>query len=174
MTPKDAQVYVDRYYAGVVDDYDGVFQHLTLRPGAHLVEIRKTGYRSLAIEVNLYPGESITYRRAMEPSTEALEGCSPVTALPPGVEEGAAPPPFDLSASPGDVKFDVTPNTAEIDLDGFYAGIVNDFNGSQHLQVAAGRHHVSLKAPGYETIDVELSIASDQTITYRATMKKSP
>ena len=28
--PRDAQVLVDGYYAGVVDDYDGVFQHLNL------------------------------------------------------------------------------------------------------------------------------------------------
>jgi hypothetical protein len=173
VTPKDAQVYVDRYYAGVVDDYDGVFQHLSLLSGAHLVEIRKTGYRSLAIELNLYPGESITYRRVMEPSTDALESCSPASALPPGVEEGAAPPPVDLSARPGDVKFDVTPKDAEIYLDGFYAGIVNDFNGSQHLQVAAGRHHVSLKMAGYEPIEVELSIESNRTITYRTTMTQS-
>jgi hypothetical protein len=173
VTPRDAQVYVDRYPAGVVDDYDGVFQHLAMPPGAHFVEIRKIGYRSLAIELNLYPGESITYRRVMEPSsTDALESCSPASALPPGVEEGAAPRPVDLSVRPGDVKFDVTPKDAEIYLDGFYAGIVNDFNGSQHLQVAAGRHHVSLKMAGYEPIEVELSIESDRMITYRTTMKE--
>ena len=28
--PRDAAVYVDGYYAGVVDDFDGVFQRLTL------------------------------------------------------------------------------------------------------------------------------------------------
>jgi hypothetical protein len=172
VTPNDAQVYVDRYYAGVVDDYDGLFQHLALSAGAHFVEIRKTGYQSLAIELNLYPGESITYRRAMEPSTDALESCSPTSALPPGFEEGAAPPPFDIAGPPGDVKFDVTPKDAEIYLDGFYAGIVNDFNGSQHLRVAAGLHHIQLKMAGYKPIEADLSVVSDQTITYRATMNK--
>jgi hypothetical protein len=58
--PNDAQVYVDRFYAGVVDDFDGVFQHLALRAGSHLIEIRKTGFVALAIELNLYPGQSIT------------------------------------------------------------------------------------------------------------------
>jgi hypothetical protein len=29
-TPKEAAVYVDGFYAGVVDDFDGVFQSLPL------------------------------------------------------------------------------------------------------------------------------------------------
>ena len=35
VTPKEAAVYVDGYYAGVVDDYDGVFQRLHVTPGQH-------------------------------------------------------------------------------------------------------------------------------------------
>ena len=41
--PRDAQVFVDGYYAGVVDDYDGVFQHLNLEVGPHHIEIRGGG-----------------------------------------------------------------------------------------------------------------------------------
>ena len=67
--PSDASVYVDSYYAGEVDDFDGIFQHLTLRAGTHLIEIRKTGYTTLATELILYPGQSVTYRRTMEPSS---------------------------------------------------------------------------------------------------------
>jgi len=33
VTPKEAGVYVDGFYAGVVDDFDGVFQTLPLPPG---------------------------------------------------------------------------------------------------------------------------------------------
>ena len=38
--PRDAQVFVDGTYAGVVDDFDGTFQHLDLEPGSHAIEIR--------------------------------------------------------------------------------------------------------------------------------------
>ena len=86
VSPTDAQVYVDSYYAGVVDDFDGIFQRLTLRPGPHLIEIRKTGYRALAVEMNLYPGQSVTYRRTMEPASETDN-----VAAAPGFEEGARP-----------------------------------------------------------------------------------
>src|SRR6185312_3885852 len=32
VSPNDAEVYVDGYYAGIVDDFDGVFQRLRVTP----------------------------------------------------------------------------------------------------------------------------------------------
>ena len=36
---EDAAVYVDGFYAGIVDDFNGVFQALPLPPGAHEIAI---------------------------------------------------------------------------------------------------------------------------------------
>lgn len=60
--PVEAQIFVDGYYAGTVDDYDGVFQRLRLTTGAHRVEVRAPGYQSHSFEVQIVPGETITYR----------------------------------------------------------------------------------------------------------------
>ena len=60
--PRDAQVFVDGYYAGVVDDYDGVFQHLNLEVGSHHIEIEADGYPLIEFDVRIQPGQSITYR----------------------------------------------------------------------------------------------------------------
>jgi hypothetical protein len=60
--PHDAQVFVDGSYAGVVDDYDGVFQHLNLEAGPHRVEIEVPGYPPLAVDVRIEPGRTTTYR----------------------------------------------------------------------------------------------------------------
>ena len=57
--PRDAQVYVDGYYAGIVDDYDGTFQRLDLEEGPHEIEIRTAG-RPLAYDVNVTPGQTLT------------------------------------------------------------------------------------------------------------------
>jgi hypothetical protein len=46
----------------VVDDYDGVFQHLNLEAGAHRVELEVPGYQRLAFDVSIRPGETVTYR----------------------------------------------------------------------------------------------------------------
>ncbi len=42
--PREAEVYVDGYRAGVVDDFDGIFQRLRLRPGEHDLTIYLAGY----------------------------------------------------------------------------------------------------------------------------------
>ena len=59
--PRDAQVFVDGYYAGVEDDYDGVFQHLNLEAGEHRIEIEAQGWPPIGFDVRVVPGETITY-----------------------------------------------------------------------------------------------------------------
>ncbi len=174
--PSDAVVYADGIDVGTVSKYNGIFQSLALVPGPHLLEIRKTGFVPLAVEFNLYPGQTVTYRRTMEPArADSPVPPSAAPPLAPGFEEGAAlPAPPDLDAPPGQVKLAVTPNSGEVYVDGFYAGVVDDFDGSQHLQLPPGRHHLSIKLAGYEAIEVDVLIESGRSITYRAEMKKQP
>jgi hypothetical protein len=61
--PRDAQVFADGYYVGIVDDFDGVFQHLNLEAGPHHIEVRFPGYAdAIVFEVVIQPGRTITYR----------------------------------------------------------------------------------------------------------------
>ena len=48
--PKEAEVYVDGYYAGMVDDFDGTFQRLRVEPGEHEIELWLDGYRTVQPE----------------------------------------------------------------------------------------------------------------------------
>ena len=59
--PEDAQVFADGYYVGVVDDFDGAFQHLNLQAGAHRIEIRAPGLPPVTFDVNVIPGQTIRY-----------------------------------------------------------------------------------------------------------------
>ncbi len=59
---RDAQVFADGYYVGVVDDFDGTFQRLNLETGAHRIEIRSPNAATISFEVNVQPGQTITYR----------------------------------------------------------------------------------------------------------------
>ena len=68
--PKEAEVYVDGYYMGQVDDFDGVFQHLDLESGTHRIEIRANGYQPLVLEMMLEPGRSVTYENRLRPLQE--------------------------------------------------------------------------------------------------------
>ncbi len=58
--PRDAAVFVDGYYAGIVDDFDGPFQHLDLEPGPHSIEVRIPGAPPISFDVNVQPGRTVT------------------------------------------------------------------------------------------------------------------
>ena len=59
--PREATVYVDGYYVGRVDDFDGMFQRLHIEPGPHRIEIRADGYETLEFEVRMLPDRTTTY-----------------------------------------------------------------------------------------------------------------
>ena len=66
VTPRQAEVYVDGYFAGAVDDYDGLFQRLQLDPGPHRIEIRLDGYEPLSFDVRIDSGRTVTYKGEMQ------------------------------------------------------------------------------------------------------------
>lgn len=63
--PSDAQVYVDGNYAGIVNDFDGRLQHMNLQSGTHQIEVRPSGQPPLLFNVNITPGQTITYHAGM-------------------------------------------------------------------------------------------------------------
>jgi hypothetical protein len=69
VTPKTAQVYVDGAYAGVVDDFNGHFQHLDLTPGGHRIEVRQPGFQTLTIEPYIQPDHTTDFKGALTPDT---------------------------------------------------------------------------------------------------------
>jgi hypothetical protein len=65
--PKHAEVYVDGYYAGIVDDYDGIAQGLTLEEGGYKIEIVAPGFEPIEVDVRIIPGRKISYRGVLRP-----------------------------------------------------------------------------------------------------------
>jgi hypothetical protein len=66
--PRHAEVIVDGYYAGTVDDFDGSFQRLELEDGAHKIEIRAPGFQPAAFDVNVLAGQTVKYRGDLIPA----------------------------------------------------------------------------------------------------------
>jgi hypothetical protein len=60
--PREAHVFADGYYVGIVDDFDGIFQHLNLEAGPHRIEVEVPGYESIAFDVMVQPGRTTTFR----------------------------------------------------------------------------------------------------------------
>jgi hypothetical protein len=108
-TPRDAEVFVDGYYAGPVSKFSGVFQHLNVQPGGHEFVLYRDGYQTVHQTVYLQPGSSLKLQHTMEPlatgqrmesrpvpgsaasysapmahPTERTRGMEPVPLVPPG------------------------------------------------------------------------------------------
>jgi hypothetical protein len=66
--PKLADVYANGSFVGTVDDFNGYFQELHLRPGQYHMEIRANGFKPLDFNVLIPPGQTITYRGELEPA----------------------------------------------------------------------------------------------------------
>ena len=65
--PRDAEVFIDGYYSGLVDDFDGRLQGLTLETGGYSVEIRKQGWETLTFDVRVTPGRTTHYKGQLIP-----------------------------------------------------------------------------------------------------------
>jgi hypothetical protein len=168
VSPKDAGLYVDGYYAGIVGDFGGFFHQLTLPAGPHHAETRKDGYCTLVLDVNLQPGQTITYKRTME----RVRPTDVTPEEPPVVSDLAGDPEAFLQI-PGTVRLDVTPKNAEVYADGYYAGIVDDFRGNaQHLILTPGPHHIELRAEAYGTLEFDVDIQPGQAVDYRNSLQR--
>ena len=103
--PKEAEVYVDGYYAGIVDDFDGAFQRLHLPPGEHQITLYLDGYRTTTQKVYLTPDNTfkIKYRLERLAAGEQMEPRPqpPAGAQIPPPQYGAQPPAYP---PPGGVR----------------------------------------------------------------------
>ena len=59
----------------------------------------------------------------------------------------------------GGLSFEITPNDAELFVDNVRVGTVGEFTSTTHpLGVAAGHHHVEIRAVGYQPISFDVDI----------------
>jgi hypothetical protein len=95
VTPKNAEVFVDGFRAGTVDDFDGFFQRLHVRPGEHELVLYADGFRAVKQAVTLNPGSDQKIQFAM---TKLGAGEQPdprpqPREMPPPDQQGRGMPP---------------------------------------------------------------------------------
>lgn len=79
VTPTHTPVFVDGYYAGVADDFDGMFKRLRTSPGGHVITLCLEGYRTVTQNIDLRPGSTFKLRDTMD-TLAAGETSAPVPA----------------------------------------------------------------------------------------------
>jgi PEGA domain len=66
VSPREAKVYVDGALAGIVDEFDGLANHLRLPAGPHQIEFRADGYETVTLAVTVQDGKTRTERASLK------------------------------------------------------------------------------------------------------------
>ena len=182
-TPREAEVYIDGYFAGSVDNFDGTFQRLRLEPGEHELQLFMPGHRSYVQKVYLQPGSTFRVRHTLEP----LAAGEPEPARPVATPRSSRvrPEPYGRPDRPnargpqrpspraseragnaesgfGSIALRVQPGDAAITIDG------EKWDGApdqDHLEVqlGAGTHTVEIRKDGFRTYITDITVRPGET-----------
>ena len=73
------------------------------------------------------------------------------------------------------VKTDVSPEEAQVFLDGKYIGSADDFDGRpDYLYLGAGKYHLEFRLPGYQTLATDLDVSRGQRVRLDQKLKLEP
>jgi len=187
--PVNAKVYVDGYYTGKVDDFDGMFQRLNLRPGAHDIELRLDGYETHRIKAYIPADHTLKVRHEMVrgDSSRVSEQTvgdpadgeryarrserEPEYERPPDdeerepqtrIEEGerSGGQSWSRGSERGTLRLDVSPADASIYVDGMFRGTGQDL---RRLNLPPGRHRLEVVRPGYRTLERDVEVQAGET-----------
>ena len=192
--PNNAEVYVDGYLAGIVDEFDGFFQRLHVTPGQHEITLYLQGYRTA--HQKLYLPANTTYK--LHYNMEALAAGETAEAPPappspppgqfapgqPAPPPGRMPPPAPgVRVEPGNPPppprqeppygaSESTGATVAIRVQPSGAEIMIDGErwqgpeGEERLlvQVAEGTHHVQVQKSGYRRFSTDIQAHRGETL----------
>lgn len=190
VTPKEASVYVDGYFAGTVDDFDGTFQRLHVLPGEHEIVIHLDGYRS--IRERLYLGPNTTRKivgtldrlAPGEPSEPAPQPTEPSVRTPVGGPvPRRGPPPLPPEPAPGAAArppdaqgaaliIRVQPADAEVLIDGErWRGPSGD--DRLVVQVTDGPHQIEVRKEGYQPFTTEVEVRGGESLPLNVSLPRA-
>ena len=187
-TPKEAAVYVDGFYAGVVDDFNGIFQSLPLPPGGHGIALFYEGYRTVRQRLYLSPGSTFKWHETMERLPAGTASESPVLAppVPPPPEHSVVPfrtPPVSQPAplppglgAPlpagqfGTLAIQIQPASADVTIDG--ERWLSADAGRFAIVTPIGSHRVEVAKPGYQPFSTETQVRPGETTTVNVSLSK--
>ena len=109
--------------------------------------------------------------RDQAPTTPIIDGI--VIIEPPRRQNESSEAAQRPERSRGFLSLIVEPVTAQIYVDGFFMGMVDDYRGTPGPLVEAGTHRVELRASGYETAAFDVRVAAGQVVTLRRNLVRA-
>ena len=180
----EAEVYIDGYFAGRVDDYDGNLQRLYIRPGEHELTVYLDGYHTVRQQLYVNPGATKTLRFNMEPlgpgetaerppaPVERTQRDDPTLRVEP---QDPASRPYARDPAPssryGTLSVRVQPSDAEILIDG-ERWSVTPGDARIAIQLAPGLHRIEIRKDGYEVYLEDISIRDGRLLPLNVSLKR--
>ncbi len=179
--PAEARVYVDGYYAGVVDDFDGLLQRLHVSPGRHEIALKLEGHKTHRMRVYVGPDATLKLHHEMQQgvgeTSEDLTGGAPLPerelrrerddeTRPPVVERDEAPAE---AQELGRLQLDVQPADASVYVDGAFRGTARE---ASSLRLAPGRHRIEVVRPGYRTAERDVDVPAGETTRLEVSLER--
>jgi hypothetical protein len=183
--PRQTEVFIDGYYAGIVDDFDGLFQRLRAEPGDHELVLYLDGYRSVHQRIYLQPGATFRVRHTMVP---LQPGDTPDTrpVAPAGPPRPGAPYPYPPPRAPqpgppqsgpartsefGTLAVRVQPGDTEVFVDGERWEV----SGSDQrliIQLPAGEHRVEIRKSGFDPFTSTVVVRAGETVPVNVSLSR--
>ena len=170
VTPRNAQVYVDGYFVGLVDDFDGNLQRLNVEAGEHEIQLYLEGHRTFTQKVLLVRGRTLKIVHVMQalgPGETAQPVPKPDEAqrAQPYARTGArqAPPPRGGQPSEfGSLLLRVRPADAEVFVDG---EVWKAPEGEDQfvIELAEGPHRIEVRKAGFQTYMTTVRVRRGET-----------
>jgi hypothetical protein len=188
-TPREAEVYVDGYLVGTVDDFDGWSQRLRIQPGEHEVELYLEGYRSVRQKMLFRPGETYKIRATLEkvaPGDEPAVRPVPVPDAANQPREHEYPAPPDRGYPPpqnppsrttqrefGTLSIRVQPADAVVVVDGERW---DRPEGDPRLSVelSTGAHQVEVRKDGHKAYVSTVHVRAGEVTTLNVSLPVEP
>ena len=176
--PEETEVYVDGYYTGVVDSYDGFLQRLRLPPGEHEIELYLEGYESIRQTLYLAPGETYRIRHEMQPLADgAPQPPRPEPVARPAAAAGPPVPPAPLvQPAPltefGTLLVRVRPLDAAVTVDGA-RWVGHEGVGELLLDLGAGMHVLEVSRDGHRTYRADVEVIPGEQTTVNVSLPRT-
>jgi hypothetical protein len=178
--PSEARVYVDGYYSGTVDDFDGLFQRLSISSGRHEIALKLEGYKTHRMKVYVAPDSTLKLHHELEKgqgeSFEDLSKDAPESEARRGEEQEqrwaeseARAEKDEATAMGGRLELSIRPEDASVYVDGAFRGSARE---ASTLRLAPGRHRIEVVRPGYKTLEKEIDVAPGQSTNVKVELDR--
>ena len=186
--PRNAEVFIDGYFVGTVDDFDGWLQRLHVEPGEHELEIFLAGHRPFRQQVLFRPGATLKIEHVMQPlAAGEAEAARPTPSqgtvrrdpypaprrpddMPQRRDPPPPPPRGAESQEYGAIAVRVQPADAEVIVDG--ETWQSPEAGSITLQLSEGSHRVEVRKSGFRTYSADVRVRRGETITLNVSLSR--